>query len=213
MHRKENIRLLFLLAAFALLNVGYFAVQRLVSPKFMVHVPLDDWIPFCEWFVIPYVLWYLYVFGGVVFFFFKEKASLVKMSEMIVAGMGVCLLIYMLFPNGIDFRPTVFPRDNPLTDLVGLLYQNDQPENVFPSIHVLNSLAVHFAVHCSPLLRRHRWVEWVSLVLVVLICLSTVFIKQHSVMDVLGGAALGFLLYPLIWRRGAGRGTRRPKKD
>lgn len=120
---------------------------------------------------------------------------------MIVAGMGVCILIFLICPNGIDFRPTSFPRDNLLIDLVRLLYSNDQPENVFPSIHVLNSLAVHMAIHASPTLQKRRWVEWTSLVLVVLICLSTVFIKQHSVVDIVGGVVLAAALYPPIYRR------------
>lgn len=201
MRKKENWQLAALLLGFIALNLWYFAVQQLLSPKVMVHVPLDDYIPFCEWFVIPYVVWYAYVFLAVVFFFFRDRASLMKLGTMIVAGMGVCLTIYTLCPNGIEFRPETFPRDNILTDLVGLLYRQDRPENVFPSIHVLNALAVHMAVRESTVLRKYRWVKGTSLVTMILICMSTVFIKQHSVLDIFGGVALCLALYPVIYRR------------
>lgn len=202
MSKKENLRLFWLLVAFGVLNIGYFLVQRLREPVVIVHTPLDDWIPFCEWFAIPYVIWYAYVFFAIVYFFFRERDTLCKMASMIVAGMSVCVLIFLICPNGIDFRPESFPRDNLLTDLVRLLYSNDQPENVFPSIHVLNSLAVHMAVHHSKTLREHRWVEWTSLFLVILISLSTVFIKQHSVVDIVGGTVLALALYrPLYCRK------------
>ena len=202
MNKQENRRLFWLLVAFGVLNIAYFVVQRLRDPIVIVHTPVDDWIPFCEWFAIPYVIWYVYVFAAIVYFFFYERAILCKMAEMIVAGGGGGVLIFAICPNGIDFRPTSFPRDNLLVDLVRLLYSNDQPENVFPSIHVLNSLAVHMAVHHSKTLRRYRFVEPTSLVLTILICLSTVFIKQHSVVDIAGGVVLAVALYlPLYARR------------
>lgn len=201
MRKKENWQMAALLLGFVVLNIWYFAVQQWLTPIVMIHVPLDDLIPFCEWFVIPYVVWYAYVFLAVVYFFFKDRESLLRLGGMIVAGMGVCLTIYTLCPNGIDFRPETFPRDNILTDLVGVLYQRDRPENVFPSIHVLNALAVHLAVRESAVLRPYRWVKWTSFGTMILICLSTVFIKQHSVLDIFGGAILCLALYPAIFRR------------
>lgn len=201
MRKKQNWQIAALLLGFMALNIWYFVVQQWLSPKVMVHVPLDDLIPFCEWFVIPYVVWYAYVFFAIVYFFFKDRESLMRLGMMIVAGMGVCLTIYTLCPNGIDFRPETFPRDNILIDLVRLLYRQDQPENVFPSIHVLNALAVHLAVRESAALRPYRWVKWASFGTMVLICLSTVFIKQHSVLDIFGGAVLCLVLYPAIYRR------------
>ena len=39
----------------------------------VIHVALDDYIPFCELFVVPYLLWFLYVAAVVVYLFFKNK--------------------------------------------------------------------------------------------------------------------------------------------
>ena len=38
-----------------------------------MHVALDDYIPFCEYFVIPYLMWFLYVGGAIVSFYLKAK--------------------------------------------------------------------------------------------------------------------------------------------
>lgn len=200
MRQKENRYIVVLLTLFLLLTAGYGATQRLSTPVVIVHTLLDDWIPFCEWFVIPYVMWYGLLAGSILFFLFVERETLRKMLTMMVLGLAVSTVIFVVCPNGIDFRPETFPRENVLTNVVGWLYQNDQPENVCPSIHVLHSLSIWAAVHHSPLLRQHRWVEPACAVLAVLICLSTVFIKQHSVVDIAASTILNGVLYVLIYR-------------
>ena len=39
----------------------------------IIHMAADDYIPFCEVFVIPYFLWFAYVSAVVIYFFFKNK--------------------------------------------------------------------------------------------------------------------------------------------
>lgn len=201
MRDKKNRQAFIIIVLFVLLTACYGVIQRTTSPKVIIRLSLDDMIPFCEWFAIPYVLWHGWVFVMAMLFLWKERDTFVKMGSMMVLGLAVCTAIFALCPNGIDFRPETFPRDNLLVDLVKFLYQTDEPENVFPSIHVLHSLTVFAAVHHSPMLRRHRWVEPVCGVLAVLICLSTVFIKQHSVVDIVGAMVLDGVLYLLIFRR------------
>ena len=128
----------------------YIWIEKRPMPEYyVVYTPLDDWIPFCEWFILPYVCWYGYMFV------------------------------------------------------------------VLPSMHVLGSLAIHTAVHRSqtPILCK-RGVRLASLILCVLICISTVFVKQHSVLD---GLAAIVLFVPLDvwiyhWHGGLFSG-RRQKKD
>ena len=79
------------------------------------------------------------------------------------------------------------------------LYTIDTCTNVFPSIHVFNSIATHLAIARSDTLGKNRVVCGLSLVLAVSICLSTVFLKQHSAADVIGAAVLAFLLYQVVY--------------
>ena len=111
------------------------------------------------------------------------------------------LLICTLFPNGTDLRITANPANGFFEHLVWMIQRTDTPTNVFPSIHVFNALAVHAAVARSKTLRRHPLVQGLSLLLMVSICLSTVFLKQHSVLDVLGALLLGYFVYAVIYEQ------------
>ena len=75
----------------------------------------------------------------------------------------------------------------------------DTATNVFPSIHVFNSLAVHAAVMHSKRLEKHTGVQKGSLVLCILIILSTMFLKQHSVFDVISAFALFGITYEGVY--------------
>ena len=167
-----------------------------------VYCPMDDWIPCCEWFVIPYVMWYGYLAAVGLYLMVRDRGEFLRCCIFVFGGMSLCLLICTVFPNGQDLRPAVFPRENLLTALVQGIYAADTNTNVLPSMHVLASMAVHTAVNRSrtPLLRK-RWVKRASLALCILICLATVFIKQHSVLDGLAAILLYFPLYWLVYRR------------
>ena len=69
-----------------------------------------------------------------------------------------------------------------------------------PSIHVLNSIGVHIAVWRSDLLRNKKWVRYGSLTACILICMSTVFLKQHSVEDVISACVVVVPLYLIAYR-------------
>ena len=110
------------------------------------------------------------------------------------------LFISLVYPNGLNLRPAEFPRDNFFTGWVGSLYRTDTPTNVFPSIHVYNSVVACIAVRRCESLRKRRGIQISSFVLSVLIILSTVFLKQHSVSDVISAFVLNFVVYAVIYR-------------
>ena len=104
----------------------------------------------------------------------------------------------MIYPNGLTLRPSYIP-DNICGKIVKGLYKTDTSTNVFPSIHVYNSLAVHIALAKCKALKNKPAVRYASLVLCILICMSTIFLKQHSVLDVIGGFALMAVMYVFIY--------------
>ena len=110
-------------------------------------------------------------------------------------GMTIFLIVSYIYPNVLHLRPSEFPRENVFTDMVRWLYRTDTPTNVLPSIHVFNSLAVHMSLTNCEALRDHKDVRYGSLVLTLLIILSTMFLKQHSVIDVCCGATLALFGY------------------
>ena len=111
-----------------------------------MHSSLDDMIPFNEYFVIPYLLWFAYVTAAIAYLFFKNKEEYYRLCAFLFTGMTLSLLICTLFPNGTDLRTVVDPDRNLCSRLVYMLHQADTNTNVFPSIHVYNSIGTHIAV-------------------------------------------------------------------
>lgn len=180
--------------------VLFFIVERLTEDNYhVIHMALDDKIPFCEYFVIPYFCWFAYVAGFVVYFIFVDKESYWPMFWFLVTGMTLFLIVSFVYPNGHELRPEQFPRDNVFTRMIANLYQTDTATNILPSIHVYNSIGIQIAVQKSRRLSRHRGVQIVSGILCVSIILSTVFIKQHSMVDVISAFVLAAVLYVLIY--------------
>lgn len=166
---------------------------------YVIHSPLDDHIPFIEYFIIPYYLWFLFMTVSVLYFFFTSRADFYRLTAFLITGMTFFLIICTLFPNGLNLRPTEFARDNVFVDLVQRLYMVDTPTNVLPSIHVFNTTGVLIAVAHSSRLKTHRFVKSGTYILGILIILSTVFLKQHSVTDVIAALAMACVIYPFVY--------------
>ncbi len=169
------------------------------SYRIMYHF-LDDYIPFNEYFIIPYYWWFLYMMLTIGFFFFKDVEEFYRYGLFLMIGMSICLLICQIYPNGTDFRPIVDPDKNWAMYLVSLIHRADTPTNVFPSIHVYNSIGTHIAICKSKHFRGNIPVQVVSWISVVSICASTVFLKQHSILDVLGAFIVGYIVYLILYR-------------
>lgn len=177
--------------------------QTNVKNHQIIHVSMDDYIPFCEVFIIPYLLWFGYVSAVVIYLFFKNKQDYYKACVFLFTGMTIFLIISTLWPNGHDLRPVSMPRDNCFTYLISMLWKTDTPTNLWPSIHVFNSMGAHFAIMRNRDLAQARFgrpVKIASGILCVSIILSTMFIKQHSLFDVVTGILMGAVMYAVVYR-------------
>ena len=72
--------------------------------------------------------------------------------------------------------------------------------NLWPSIHVYNSLGAHFAIIRSKEFENKRGLRLCSLLLCCSIIMSTVFLKQHSMFDVLTAFAMAAVMYLVVYR-------------
>ena len=160
--------------------------QHVTRNYHVIYAPIDDKIPFVEIFIIPYYIWFPFMAVAVLYLFFKDKDEFYKVMKFLIIGMTIFLVFSTVYPNGQTLRPTSFERDNIFVDMVKGLYKTDTPTNIFPSIHVYNTLGVYIAIRASKHLQQNRWIQIGNLVLTVSIILSTVFLKQHSVLDMVG---------------------------
>jgi hypothetical protein len=115
---------------------SYFATEAIVGENadyWVSYLPLDDKIPFLEWFAPIYYIWaFCLLFVGL-YLLFKDGAGFKKFMIFLFGGMFASLLICLLFPNGQNLRPTVFPRENFFTEMVRMIYSVDTCTNVFPA--------------------------------------------------------------------------------
>lgn len=180
---------------FELSESGWF-----VTSYHTVEFFFDRYIPFCSIFVVPYVAWFVFVGGMAAYTYFFEKREFLRYMSFVAITYSVGLITFFAFPSIQHLRPTVFTNPGFFDRLVIGIYASDTNTGVFPSLHVVGQFAVLFASwHCKRL-QTAAWRVFFT-VSSVLVCASTVFIKQHSLLDVLAGLCLCLIVYPLIYKR------------
>lgn len=197
---KRNKHMLILLY-FIVYMIWFTIVEKTITTDFHeIHTPLDDLIPFNEYFVVPYIIWFAYVAWGIIYFGFHNVDEFYKMCIFLFTGMTLFLIISTVYPNGHHLRPQYLTHHNIFTQICEIIWKNDTATNLFPSIHCYNSFGVHFAVMTSREFRHNKVIRFLSLVLCVSIMFSTMFIKQHSCFDVVTAALLAGIMYVLIYK-------------
>ncbi len=191
--------IVFAIAYTCLYLTAFGILENIVTSPLIIHCAIDDMLPFCEYFIIPYIMWFLYIPAVFLFIAASDRTTYWKMAFSMFGGMTICVIIYILIPNGVDLRQTI-TGDNIFCRLVEFIRTNDTSTNVCPSIHVLNTLCVNQALWRTPVLDKKRGVRIASGVLAVFICLSTVMLDQHSVIDVLCAILLFTVVDRLAYR-------------
>jgi membrane-associated phospholipid phosphatase len=177
----------------------FYYLQKNNTPRYFVYMKIDDFIPFCPAFVIPYLSWFIYMAIVLLYYLKRSREDFVRAGLFILSGMSLSMLCYTLFPFGNQLRPAL-TGDGLVLRIMRFVYDSDPPINCLPSIHVLNTMGIYFSILHSPKFASMKKLKWASAFLTVLICLSTVLIKQHSAADVIAAIALGSVLYLFIYR-------------
>lgn len=166
-------------------------------PRLWVHCRLDDLIPFCKYAIVPYLLWFPWIPFTLFYLLYKApRGDFWRLCLPLFTGMTMALLFYAIVPNGLALRPRFVPGSDIFARLVRAIYRSDTPMNVCPSIHVFNSVTLMLAYYRSSIFDapRRRWMRPAAMVLCVSITMSTMLLKQHSVIDVVFGLLLALTL-------------------
>lgn len=183
------------------LYLAAFRYLENITPEHLhiISSPLDQYIPFLPVFIIPYLFWFVYIALPGMYFLFCEREVFCRLMYFGMIGMTVFLLISYVYPNGLAIRPEHLAGDSVFIKLTRYVYSVDTSTNVLPSIHVFNSIGIYLAVKDSDNLRKKKGIRYASLTITVLIILSTMFVKQHSVVDVIAGLLLSCVASDLIY--------------
>ena len=76
---------------------------------YLIHSPLDDYIPFVEYFIIPYFMWFIYIAVTAAYFFFTDRKGFYRFCAFIFSGMTIFLIICTIFPTVWRSVRTPFP--------------------------------------------------------------------------------------------------------
>lgn len=192
-------RHLLLLIYWPIYGLTFWLLERGLTLTYTpIESALDSKIPFCEFFVPPYYLWFVFLFGIHVYTLFFDIPAFKKLMYFIMITYTITTVIYLVYPNKQELRPTEFARDNLFVDIVRLLYGFDTNTNVCPSLHVIGSFAVLFTTwYCKRF--RTFWWQLLLTVTTVLISISTVFLKQHSIIDVYVGLLVCAVSFPFAY--------------
>ena len=168
--------------------IGYFILYFITEafiPReqcYPVHCRLDDMVPFCEYFVVFYVGWYVLIVGSLLYFALYNPKNFKGMMKFIIVTQIVAMAIYILFPNRQDLRPAEFPRENIFTWILSIIYAADTSTNVCPSLHVAYSVGIASTWLKEPSASKRCKVLLTAFCFMV--CISVAFVKQHSVVDI-----------------------------
>src|SRR5699024_3758816 len=113
---------------FIIYSIWFYMLEKHVTVDYVsIHIGLDDYIPFNEWFVIPYILWFLYIAATIIYLFFHSKTEFYHYTAFLFIGMTICLIIYTFFPNGQDLRPDLsqIEGNNYLLGMISRIYSLD----------------------------------------------------------------------------------------
>ena len=185
--------------------------KLVVSDYWVSYLPLDDSIPFCEWFIFPYVSWYLFLIVPGLILLFRDPEGFRRYMTLIGIGFSSALIFCLLSPNGQNLRPDPLPRSNFATWLVSRIYAANTNTNVCPSMHVIGCYAVAYTAWKRLPKGRRGWLYPAS-AMGVLISVSTVFVKQHSVLDILVAIPWSVVAGWISWRLQDFLLTRRAKR-
>lgn len=187
--RKYGItfeRILWLLSVIVTASL-YFLFNKPTENVLDLSTGLDRMLPFVPSFIIFYDIWYPFIIiGGLVLFFLDWKTFKWAALALDIGYLSSYITFY--FFQSTVARPDV-SGEGIFLYLVRKTYGFDKPYNCFPSIHVLATYIV-----CAAILKSHVYSKgWkvFSIIVSVLIIVSTVLIRQHVVLDILGGIIYG----------------------
>lgn len=164
--------------------VIYIGTQLIIGEPHTLGGALDARIPFLPWFVYFYLAWFFLLAGTPLLLFYYSRELFARYCAAMAALLAVAGIAFVVYPTCV-IRP--IPPSGLSGWLVSVVYGADSlAANCLPSVHCASSMLFSAAaLRCR---RMPRLYKWGITVLSLLICASTLFIKQHVVIDVITAA-------------------------
>ena len=198
---KKLIRIKQMIAYFIFYFIVFTFLEHRSVPYFILDSKIDYLIPFVPVFIVPYILWFAFLPMTVVYFAIiqNDDNEYNKFAKTVFFGNTLFLLVSLVFPNGQNLRPDI-NGGGIFTQLTGFLYSIDTATNVLPSLHVFDAVACCTALVGNQRFKANKKFCGSIIILTVSIVLATMFIKQHTIIDVITALLLNILCYQLFYK-------------
>lgn len=70
----------------------------------VIQTQFDMWIPFVEYFIIPYLMWFAFIAAAFVYFFFTDVPGFYKMAKFMFTGMTIFLIVPYMFCQSFFYK-------------------------------------------------------------------------------------------------------------
>lgn len=184
-----------ILLIFGLNGLIYFLIKLLISDYNLISLPIDGKIPFIQEFIYIYMIWYPFLIVSYFFLFKYNKDKYIRSIITICLSLPVLYLCFILYPTTVS-RPVVDSYNSITTFITYTVFKVDTPVNCFPSGHCLLCFILLFSVLFDEKLTKCFRV--ICIFINILIIISTLFTKQHVIIDVIGAFVLAFIMYYII---------------
>lgn len=191
---KDNLLPMMLIILIPIINIFYGYLNNSLRGVHNLVTDLDRSVPFLKIFAIPYLMLAPFIAITLIYFCIFHRKVYYKVISSLVIGMVICFIIYFLFQTTVP-RPKLI-GDDALTSIVSFIYNSDNPFNCFPSIHVLFSYLMIIGVKKSD--SKSLVINSSIYLISSLIILSTQFIKQHVILDLIFAILLAEGIYKVV---------------
>lgn len=184
--------LLIPLALSAYQGLSYLLVKPFQHNIHVLGNGIDTYVPFIKYFIIFYCTWFIMLFLIPYLLYKKDKNMLAKYVCSHLIAITICNIIFIIYPTTV-LRPEL--SSNSFFDAwVGFIYLIDTPAiNCMPSIHCLLCMLFILSTGTS---KKFNIKEKITITIIsILIMLSTLFIKEHALIDLITGDLLMTIVF------------------
>lgn len=175
-------------------SILYFISKLLQGDLNLVGNVIDTKIPFVPAFFIPYCIWYLMIFIIPYYLYCKDKDKFIKYTMAYILCSMIGNVVFISYPSTVA-RPTVTGTD--IFSLIAkFIYWIDTPTNCFPSLHC--AISMLFILYICESKNTNIITKISVCIISILIMLSTLFTKQHVVVDFISGDILALIVYLIV---------------
>ena len=175
-------------------SILYFISKLLQGDLNLVGNVIDTKIPFVPAFFISYCIWYLMIFIIPYYLYCKDKDKFIKYTMAYILCSMIGNIVFISYPSTVA-RPTVTGTD--IFSLIAkFIYWIDTPTNCFPSLHC--AISMLFILYTCESKNTNIITKISVCIISILIMLSTLFTKQHVVVDFISGDMLALIVYLIV---------------